>query len=66
MHSFLRTRTVLLATVCAFGLATVTPPAVEAATVAAAAKPKPGVRSGRSGCSPGPSAPSRSTGSTAA
>ncbi len=42
MHSFLRTRTVLLATVGAIGLATVTPPAVEAATVAAVAKPKPG------------------------
>jgi hypothetical protein len=43
MHSFLRTRTVLLATVCAIGLATVTPPpAAAAATVAAAAKPKPG------------------------
>ncbi len=43
MHSLLRTRTVLLAAVWAFALAAVTPPAVvEAATVTAAAKPKPG------------------------
>jgi hypothetical protein len=43
MHSFLRTRTVLLGVVGAFALAAVTPPeVVNAATVTAAARPKPG------------------------